>query len=152
MFMNGNKIKGFVDGQRQERRELLKGNSGVLLLEALLSVMILSVALVVIVQSMAMSARTLGQSLEYERAITLLENQLFMIIRDPQVKLADFAATSFDPPHQDFRYRYNLSSLDQSREDALQQLDLTVLWGPQDNPKRLPLVTWVLQDLEETDE
>lgn len=129
-----------------------RANAGVLLLEALLAVVILSVALVTVVQSMATSARALNDSLEYVRAVTLLENQLFELMRNPAAKLPAFEERVFETPHQDFQYRYTLSLMSGEDSKFLRQLDLDVLWGPSERQKRLPLVTYLLRSDEGADD
>lgn len=129
-----------------------RANAGVLLLEALLAVVILSVALVTVVQSMATSARALNDSLEYVRAVTLLENQLFELMRNPAAKWPAFEERAFDRPHQDFQYRYAISLLSGEDSKFLRQLDLDVLWGPPERQRRLPLTTYLLRSDEGVDD
>lgn len=125
---------------------------GVLLLEALLAVMILSVSLVVVIRSLSMSARSVNYSLEYLRAVTLLENQLFFMTRAPEKDISAPAEGALPRPHQDFQYRHTLEPVLGHDQELLRQLDMEISWGSGGTRKRLPLTTYIFRIREKGDE
>jgi Tfp pilus assembly protein PilV len=129
-----------------------RGRQGVLLLEALLAVMILSVSLVVVIQSLSMSARSVNYSLEYLRAVTLLENQLFFLTRASEEDAAAPVDGPLPRPHQEFYYRGSLRPVPDRDQGILRQLEMEISWGRGESRKRLPLTTYVLRIREDGDE
>ena len=65
-----------------------KNRRGSILLEALLSVVILSVSMTVIIQSMTSSLRAMEYSANYTMAIVLLENKIIDLILQNSVESA----------------------------------------------------------------
>jgi type II secretory pathway pseudopilin PulG len=147
MFLSGKNNRLMFGGKKPffgTNRFSGRSQAGALLLEALLAIVILSVALVSVVQSMAMSAKALNQSLRYSEALSLLENQLFEFTRDPLASWLAFEKKSFDPPYQDYQYQYRLSEVRGDDSAALKILEIDVLWGTEGRQGRVPLTTYLL--------
>lgn len=119
----------------------LRRNKGSLLLEALLATVILSVSIVFIIRSMATSAQATAYTVNYTRAVMLLDNKLFEVLRDAKQKsIVD--SGSFDSPDANFAYRIDAELVKAEGTKNLEKIDATVSWKLGNKRQQLPLSTY----------
>jgi type II secretory pathway pseudopilin PulG len=130
-----------------------KNLSGSILLEALLSVVILSVSIVLIVQAITSSFRATVYSTQYVEAINEIDNAMAQAIG------ASFQGTAIQSDagvFDDFsgRYEYELSLADalDGGESSLQEVKLAVKWqaGNKKNAIEMPML--ILKDAQSSNE
>ncbi|VAW18010.1 hypothetical protein MNBD_BACTEROID05-138 [hydrothermal vent metagenome] len=105
-----------------------KKQKGSILLEALLSVVVLSVGITVIIQAMTSSLRSTSYNGQYSQAMILLENQLFDLMQgttslesfDQMQRMSGFVTN----------YRYELAEKDigESFDNVLSQVKADISW------------------------
>ena len=115
-----------------------RGRRGSLLVEALLSVVILSTALTLMIQSMTASLRAIQYGAGYTTALILLDNQMCELLRKGAIasglretkELTGAAGFSTV-----YRYSMQTESLDDAAGKGVNQVDATVAWrsGKKDN-------------------
>ena len=115
-----------------------RGRRGSLLVEVLLSVVILSTALTLMIQSMTASLRAIQYGAGYTTALILLDNQMCELLRKGAIQ-AGLRETKELAKAGDslITYRYSLqtASLDDAAGKGINQVDATVAWrsGKKDN-------------------
>ena len=128
--------------KRAEEMMLLTGkrkNKGFLLLEVMVSVTILSIALVLILNSFMRSVRAVDLSKDYFRAGLLLEEKMFEIYSDTDIEegISEDIFTGFD---NRFSWALNVTKLE---EEPLKEVDLKVLWDERNKKQSLPVLTYL---------
>lgn len=114
------------------------GRRGSLLIEVLLSVVILSTALTLMIQSLTASLRALQYGAGYTTALILLDNQMGELLRKGTVKPGLRETKDLiDPGGSTALYHYSLRTepSDIAVDKTINQLDATVTWrsGKKDN-------------------
>lgn len=107
------------------KKDLSKGS---LLLEALLTVVILSTSLTFIIQGLTASQRAVVYSTDYIMAGMLLENKLFELIQNGSIAAYLSQEEGFPAPYE--RFQYFLETRPWQGEDSqnLNEVILTVSW------------------------
>lgn len=123
-------------------RGLNKGGS--ILLEALLSVVILSVSITLIIQSMTGSYRAMVYSGQYMTALILLENKMSDAIRGGYINTG--LAEQGDLSGSSGKYRYFLRTYpsDGEGQEHISEVDLGVEWAAGKRKNRINLKTYLL--------
>ena len=98
------------------------------MLEALLSVVILSVSLVVIIQSMTSSLRASVYSLDYTLSLVLLENKLFELFKAGFIETALSQESSLNLADKTYQCSLATSSLDDEFVKDLIKVNLSLSW------------------------
>lgn len=120
----------------------LRHKKGSLLLEALLATAILSISIVVIIQSLSVSARATSYNINYTKALMFLDNKFFDALRDPNQKLSSLDEGAFPFPDDHFHYRQETSDPKEESMDNLQDLHLNVSWNLDNKNQQLQLETY----------
>ncbi|MBI3617246.1 MAG: hypothetical protein HY210_03400 [Candidatus Omnitrophica bacterium] len=112
--------------------------SGSLLIEVLLSVVILSTALTLMIQSMTASLRAIQYGAGYTTALILLDNQMCELLRKGAIQTGLREAkelTRAGDSLTTYRYSLQTASLDDAAGKGINQVDATVAWrsGKKDN-------------------
>ncbi len=123
------------------RSLILKRKAGFLLVETLLAIVILSVSLTLIIQSLGQSARASSYSADYVPAVIILES-----------KLTDLWSQDIDSndrarfPKLFDKYSYQLSNVEVSTENQgkISQADLSVEWPVGPARKKINIQTYLL--------
>ena len=127
--------------------------NGSILLEALLSVIILSVSLVVIIQAITSSLRATVYSTQYVEAVSEIENKMAAILE------TSFQGGSVEDDAGVFenfsgRYNYTLSVADafNGAQSRLQQIDLAVKWKSGYKNNAIESQAFILKKEQKSDE
>ena len=115
-----------------------RGRRGSLLVEVLLSVVILSTALTLMIQSMTASLRAIQYGAGYTTALILLDNQMCELSRKGAIQAGlreTKELTEAGDPLITYRYSLQTASLDDAAGKGINQVDATVAWrsGKKDN-------------------
>ncbi|OGX37663.1 MAG: hypothetical protein A3D87_03850 [Omnitrophica WOR_2 bacterium RIFCSPHIGHO2_02_FULL_50_17] len=116
---------------------------GSLLLEALLSVMVLSVSLSVIVQSMTSALRAIRYSADYTAALTALEDQMFDLMEGGFLETGSSQKQLADP---DAAYQYFLEAdpFQETSPGGIQKVSAQIQWKSGRRQNRIVLKTYSL--------
>lgn len=113
---------------------------GSILTEAVLTVVILSIGLTLIIQSMASALRAMAAAEDYSAAVMMLESQMF-----PYTAGLTAASTQEGKERflqKDFTFKISSSPADGFGED-LRQLHAQISWGRQGRARTLKLSTYL---------
>lgn len=131
---------------------LYSNRRGSVLLEALLSVIILSVSLTVIIQAMTSSLRAATFSAQYTQAIILLDNQMSEMMKDGMATAHFHESGRFEAPFDNFEYSYTtkdykdlLYSGAESIPD-LNEASMVVSWGSDKKNKKINIHTLLFDE------
>ena len=133
-------MSGYSGRSRTNRR--MRNNKGSFLLEALLSVVILSVSITMIIQSMTASFRAMVYSGQYTAALILLENKMSDVIRKGFISAGLDEEDDFPEPYQ--RYRYFLRTNPSDEDQKINEVSLAVEWAAGKRKNRVGLTTYLL--------
>ena len=120
---------------------------GSVLLEALLSVVILSVGITVIVQSMTASLRASMVSSDYSKAMYLLDNKMTEYVQALSTGHIFSEENKFSEPFDKFSYSLKADPLDD--KPNLNKIHLEVDWKNQNIEKTIALETYLIKPKEE---
>lgn len=116
--------------------------SGSTLLEVLLSVMILSISISLIIQSMTASVRAINDTIQYGTALNFLENQATHLVYE---KLIDGEIDPLSSPDaQKYQKRISRSTADWS--DKVEESTVTISWVAGRITKNLQATTYAFKD------
>ncbi len=96
-----------------------------ILVEALLAVVILSVGISLVVQSLNMSRRNVARSLDYTRAIFLIENKLTAMLLNPSSSSSLDAGADENLQDAGQEYSYNVEEKSLTEENSQHLKDVT---------------------------
>lgn len=99
-----------------------------LLVEALLAVVILGVGISLVVQSLSVSRRNVTHSLEYTRAIFLIENKLTTMLSNPSGQSDLDANESFQDSGREYAYNLKEKSLSGESFEHLKDVKAELSW------------------------
>jgi len=114
--------------------QLVRNSNGSVLIEAILSVVILSTGLTLIVRSMATAVKGEQRMAEYATAIVLADNVMFEVLRKGKTDALLSQSAEFEEPFARFRYELNTSALSypQYEEGAVNEVRLHLFKSPAD--------------------
>jgi Tfp pilus assembly protein PilV len=118
-----------------------KQKKGVLLLETLLAVVILSTSLVFIVQSLTSSLRTVTLSLDYTRALFILENKMAALVLGTA---SESGNDTIEGAERTFTYTENKESQSGSGSVSKEKVDMEVSWHAGRKDNAVSLQTYIL--------
>lgn len=124
-----------------------KINRGSILIEAILSVVILSVSIALIVQSLSSSVRSSVYSYEYTTALSLLENKMFDLLKDGFIKKDLKEEEDLPPPFE--RYRLAVETKepesDQETEELknISEVHVSTSWDSGRRKNSISLITYL---------
>jgi len=126
-----------------------RNHKGSILLETLLSIMILSVSVTLIIQSLMSSLRASAYSAHYTVAAALLESRMteLLISDPPEDVFAKEEEISF--PHDQFRYELTVNDLDADEFESIKDVRISVLWKSGKKNNRLTLNSYIPGESEE---
>ena len=115
-----------------------RGRRGSLLIEVLLSVVILSTALTLMIQSMTASLRAIQYGAGYTTALILLDNQMCELLRTGAIPAGlreTKELTKAGDSLTTYQYSLQTASWDDAADKGINQVDATVAWrsGKKDN-------------------
>ncbi len=101
-----------------------------ILVEALLAVVILGVGISLVVQSLNMSRRNVARSLDYTRAIFLIENKLTAMLLSPSISssLDAGADESLQDAGREYSYNVEEKSLTEENSQHLTNVTAELSW------------------------
>jgi len=123
------------------RSRLPKGNlslTGFTLLEVILTVSILSIALIVVIQSFSLILRSQKSLSNYTKAMFLIEKKLFDLQIDGIEKTK--RTGDFKSPYDDFSWQLKITSTESS---SLNKTFLSIFWQEQNNRKQIEIATYI---------
>ena len=134
-------------GMKGGIRIMSKSNDrGTLLLEVLLVIVILSVGLTLIIQSMVASLRAVVYSADYSMAMILAEDKMFDLLKTRSVDANFQEEGDFSKPSERFHYQIKaepVKSVDKEATGQLNEVTLEVSWLSGGNRKSMSLVTYL---------
>ncbi|OGX23961.1 MAG: hypothetical protein A2787_02520 [Omnitrophica WOR_2 bacterium RIFCSPHIGHO2_01_FULL_48_9] len=120
--------------------------SGSILVEALLTIVILSVGLVYIIQALTSSLRTVSLTKDYSTAVALSENKMFDLLRKGFIKAPLEETKNFSKPYDGYRYRLDVKKVSPaSAEEKRNTIVLQVFWGSGSKERNISLTTYLLE-------
>ncbi len=128
-------------------KSALKSRKGSLLLEALLSITILSVSLSLIIRSMTASMRATVYGADFNTAIFLAENELTLVLAEGFIESDVSKRATFKRPNQKFKYHLRTKPMDDVSEN-INKVELTTQWVSGKKDKNLLLETYMLNPVE----
>lgn len=129
--------------------EMPKHNKGSLLLEALLSIVILSVSVTVVIQSMASSLRAAVYSVDYTKALFLLEDTMFGLMQEGFITPGISEERTYPAPNEKFRYVLKTEPNDEPGQENINKVELSVLWETKRRESAIKLETYILNAKQE---
>ncbi len=109
---------------------------GSFLLEALLSVVILSVSITLVLQSITASARSVTYTADYTEALFLAENKMFELMEQGFIEDGFKEEDAFPEPFEKYKYSITAASADNSpglsseeAENKINLVNLAVSWN-----------------------
>jgi hypothetical protein len=133
-----------------------QGQSGVLLLEALLVLVVLSMTLTLMVQAMSSSLRATQQNADYADAILLMDNKMFAILTEGKPLDMYTGQDNLDEPYD--RYSFQLQHqvdvpLDSSQgsSEKLHAMNLDLKWTTGKKTNHLRMTTYLFDGLVQGD-
>lgn len=124
----------------------LASRNASILIESLLSVVILSVSITLIIQSMTTSLRMVSLGPHYTKAFLLAENELSDILMNRKDVSQIDGEGSFPEPNAQYQYSVNFEEVDEF--ENLDNINITVQWQMAQNDRSLILETFVLKQNE----
>ena len=119
-------------------------NHGVLLLEALLAILILTVSLSVIIESLVSGYRATVFTADYSKAVILLDNAMFDTLRKRFIESSLQDQGNFPEPQDQFHYELKTVSLSQEGSPAaLDEVQGKVAWKSGRKEQEVAVVTWL---------
>lgn len=124
---------------------ILKWNKkGSLLVEALLTIVIMSVGLTFIIQSFLSSFRASAQVEDYASASVLLENKMNDLMQFGFIAGDTDEEGVFPEPYEKFRYHLKTENIkDVDQEGLLNRISLEVLWSSGKKKRAVALTTYL---------
>ena len=99
-----------------------------MLIEAMLSVAILSVSVTFVIQSLTSSLRATVYSADYTKAIVLLENKMVALFQAGFIDAGMSKEESFPDPYSEFKYALVTKKMPGSDQDNINLVTLDVVW------------------------
>ncbi len=115
---------------------------GSLLLEALLSVVILSVSISVIIQAMTASLRSTIYSAEYTKAMILLENKMVGLMQQSIGQSSTDTPTDDSVTDEKFQYLITEDSLPGDDAKNLEKVALAISWKSKGKSNNISVSTY----------
>lgn len=124
-------------------------NKGSLLMEALLSVVILSVSITFIIQSMVNSLRVMNYGADYTQALILAENKMFDYVSKEGLSSGFYEEDEIESFQKKFSYKIETKDLQDERDDNTNDLSMSILWSNRGKERSLVLQTYAFKLQEE---
>lgn len=119
---------------------------GSLLVEALLTISILSIGLTVIIRSLVSSLRATAYSADYSLAVILLENEMSDLRQKGFIKDSVDMEDIFPEPYEKFFYRLETKkAAGEFTSGSLNEVKLTVFWRSGPKERSISAVTYLPQ-------
>ncbi|OIO32984.1 MAG: hypothetical protein AUJ70_04220 [Candidatus Omnitrophica bacterium CG1_02_40_15] len=115
-----------------------KRSSGFLFVELLISVLIMSVGLILILNSFIQSLRAIEYSDDYFKACLFLEDKAFEVYNSD--KKEGFSKGSFNDFNDKFSWELNVAKLE---EAGLNEISLKVMWYERNKEHDVPIFTYL---------
>ena len=125
------------------------GNKGILLVEILLAVVILSMSLVVIVHSLILSLRATSQSSRYTKAIWALDNEMVDWVLKRHITSLTSSRGDCDKPFEEYQCQMQAQKAPSSvgsYTKGLYEVQVTVQWPSGRNQKKIKAVTLLSEE------
>lgn len=103
-------------------------NKGTILIEALLSVVILSVSITMIIQSMTASLRATEYGVQYTEGLILAENKIFDLMQEGFIGSGLEVENDFEEPFNNYQYEVATDISELVDDDSLNELNLKISW------------------------
>ena len=116
--------------------------SGFLLLETLLAILVLAVGLTLVLRSFGSSLDALGTSADYTKALLLLEERLWELEAKGSIVPGTFTG-EFSEEDGNFRWEVKASEL---AEMELCETQVTVSWEQRGRPRDVSIVTYLKRE------
>ena len=128
---------------------MFKRNSrGSLLLEALLTVVILSTSLTLIIQALTLSQRAVVYSSDYTIALTLIENKMFDLMQKGVIAANLNLEEAFPHPYEKFHYALTTQLLAEGDQKTLNEIDLIVSWSSGKKNNQMKIKSYLFNETE----
>ena len=126
------------------RERKILNEKGMLLLEAILAVVILTVSLSVIIESLVSGLRATVFTVDYSKALILVDNVMSDILRQRTVEPSLVDKADFPEPDDAFQYQSKTQEIKEAvTESAFQEAQLTVSWRSGQKEQDVSVTTWL---------
>ena len=125
------------------------GHKGILLIEILLVVVILSVSLVLIINSLMSSLRATAISSSYTRAIFALDNKMFDLVLKRHMASSFYESGNCDKPFEIYQYLIETKEASSpSGQDVkgINEVHASVQWPLGKKQKKIKAITLLLDE------
>jgi len=127
------------------RKFIQKKRKGSLLLEALLSIVILSVSITLIIQAMTASLRAMRVISEYGEGLVLLENKMTEVIKGYMLgENLNIAETSISSDEK-YQYTFEIDPRDEEGLGDLDAVNLNISWKTGRKESNVTLETYLIR-------
>lgn len=103
----------------------LRKRRGFFLIEAILAIVIMSISLTLIIQSLMSSMRAAAYSADYTRAIFFIDDKMFDLIKERYIEAPQTQEGAFSEEDQKYRFRL----VTERTETSINRVLLDVFWG-----------------------
>lgn len=124
-----------------QKKSVKKGS---VLIEALLSVVILSVSITFIIQSMMASLRATMYVGDYTTAIFLMENKMTELLQKKYTQAPLTETGTVSDQLKDYQYSVKAESIDASEEHGVDDVQVEMFWQSGKKENRITVNTYVL--------
>jgi len=121
-----------------------KFKSGIVLLEVLISITILSAGLTLVIRSFISSLRASVNTVDYSTAVILAENKLNEYVQNGLPEDFSGEKNEFESPFEKFSYEIEAEEIDSDAAfDSLNEVTLKVSWQTRRREKSVNLTTYL---------
>ena len=119
--------------------------AGVVLLEAVVSVVILAVSMTVLIESLTAAYKATVINATYIQALNLLENQMSLLTRTPFLESELSPSRRFPPPNDNFEYTEEAAQSPLDPSGQLQDLKISLKWKTGSKENKISMTTSLLK-------
>ncbi len=129
---------------------MTSNSKGMVLVEALLAIVILSVGITVVVQALSASRRNVSYSLDYTKALFVLENELTKVSQSKNQ--ADSGENTIQNDSREYHFTFSPQTLNDSDSQNLKEYEAELSWksGSKDSALIINMYTFTPPDKNET--
>ena len=127
-----------------QKQKVLSDNQGMLLLEAILAIVILTISLTVIIESLVSGLRATVFTVDYSKAIILTDNVMADILRQRAIDPSLANKADFPEPNDAFEYEITTQDMqEEATQSPFKEAQVTVSWKSGQKEQGLSVVTWL---------
>ncbi len=131
---------------KKTRSGISEKETGSLLLESLLAILILSVTLTLMIQTLLGGMKAMVMSAEYTKACFLIDNKMFELIKNRFIDTNFRDSGHFPLPFENFGYTIEVNPLaNEKTSGAINEIDLDVSWPSGSKERKISVATYLFK-------